>query len=646
MSASPDSSARPVRIPEHVPLCIADPPKARAGETATWALSFTLCDDAPEGSELRLLIHGGRNVKGAFHPIQVTDSTAQGFVRAMRQDGTPVATDPEGTRGGEVALIVPDGGLPAGETIRVILGDGAGITAPGERLMGKMFLLFRPEPEPDLGVPAMNAEPARTILGACLVDVTGGELSALRAYVPSQVVAGEEFSVLVRPEDEPGNLSCEEPGEITVRIDGADIPARREPVAGTTCCRMAGLVLSAPGVYRLEVEDTTNGLTATSNPVVVSDEAPAEQTYWGYIHGHTEMSDGAGTVDNYFTYLRDSLGLDFGALGDHDHLFETTDHMWRTAQEATARYNAGENFVTFLGYEWAKWRQNGDGDRNVYYLGDFRPMYRSDDGEFPNPPALHEALSNEVAMVIPHHPAEIGNHCDYKDYDPTKDRLIEIFSVWGNSERSVNDGNPYPVRPSRHTPGDTPDAGEVPAGFVQRALEIGWRAGFTGGGDDHSGNPGDDRMRGALPWRCRGGLMSVQATAKTRDRIWTGLYGRRCVATTGPRIIVDFTVSGSALGSEVRIADDPDLATRRVIRVSVHGTAPMSRIEVVRNNQEAYVHEGQGLDEEFEWIDEARFEDIALPPTEHSDQPFVFYYLRVTQQDGDMAWASPIWILP
>ncbi len=654
MPELPEPFVRPVRVPEQIALCTAEPPLARAGETGRWKLSFELSENVAEGEELYVLFHGGRNVKGAFRPLQVTDPDAPGFVSARHAGGEPIATIAPKSAAGVVALQVPPGGLAAGDSIVVELGGSAGVTAPTDSLSNKVFLLYKPGPERNLGVPATNADAPRTIVGACLIHVTGGRLSRLRAYAPSQLREGEELRILVRPEDERGNVAYEEPGELVVRLNGQELDAQRNPVQGWTCCALDGIRLAKPGVYRLEVEDLSRGLTAVTNPLRLGESLreggrAAEPTgtqgnlYWGMIHGHTELSDGAGTVDHYFRYMRDTCHLDFGALGDHDHTFETTEEMWRLAQQATARYHEPGHFVTFLGYEWAKWRQNGDGDRNVYYLQDWRPMYRSDNDNYPNPPALFQAIKDETAMVIPHHPAERGNHCDWKDHDPDKERLVEIYSVWGNSERSVHDGNPYPVRPFPQREGAPLDAGEVPAGFVQRALELGWRVGFTAGGDNHSGHPGDERG-GLSPWQYKAGLLGVYAAEKTRQAIWEGLWNRRCYATTGARIVVAFTVAGAPMGSELFLADRPELAQSRTIAAAVNGTAPIAKIEVVRNNRDVYVHEGGGPDLSFEWRDMEPFAEIALPPGPHAQTPFCFYYLRVTQEDGEMAWASPVWI--
>ena len=264
-------------------------------------------------------------------------------------------------------------------------------------------------------------------------------------------------------------------------------------------------------------------------------------------------------------------------------------------------------------------------------------MFRSDDGHYPTPPDLFAALKDETALVIPHHPANVGNHCDWKDHDPTKERLVEIYSVWGSSERSAADGNPFSMtgRPEN----------EVHDGFVQRALAMGWRVGFTAGGDDHLGHPGDDSVHTDMRGRYKAGLLAVYSKDNTRDSIFEALYNRRCYGTTGPRIIADFQVNGSQMGSELSVREHASLAHSRTIAVSVHGTDRIARIEIVRNNEDVHVVQPNQLDASLEWTDTEPLSQINLPPAEHSSQPFTFYYVRITQADGEMAWLSPVWIL-
>lgn len=146
-----------------------------------------------------------------------------------------------------------------------------------------------------------------------------------------------------------------------------------------------------------------------------------------------------------------------------------------------------------LGHDtWAygdvgRYGDDGDGDRNVYYLHDNRPLYRSDDGEYPSPPDLFEALTRneEEAIVIPHHTAHGGNFCDWKDHDDAYERLVEVFQIRGSYECSEQDGNPVPERQSSVPPYENRRHPEQ-----RRRLFGAWcrRAGplcYMGGSDPH-----------------------------------------------------------------------------------------------------------------------------------------------------------------
>jgi hypothetical protein len=184
----------------------------------------------------------------------------------------------------------------------------------------------------------------------------------------------------------------------------------------------------------------------------------------------------------------------------------------------------------------------------------------------------------------------------------------------------------------------------VPAGFVQRALELGWRIGFTGGGDDHTAHPGDEVYHGVEPWRYKAGLMAVHAAENTRDALWQAMWNRRCYATTGARIILDWSLEGRPMGAELSLRDAPGLEHRRRLRVRVHGTAPVRSVEIVRNNRDVHRVEPGGMDTEFGWTDAAPLAEVNLAPAPYCPSPFTFYYVRVTQADGEMAWGSPAWI--
>ena len=90
------------------------------------------------------------------------------------------------------------------------------------------------------------------------------------------------------------------------------------------------------------------------------------------LHGHSNLSDGTGTPEDYFRYARDVAGLDVAALTDHDHwgmpfLDEQPRALARDPRRDATRFHAPGRFVTLLGYEWTSWLH---GHRHVLYFDD------------------------------------------------------------------------------------------------------------------------------------------------------------------------------------------------------------------------------------------------------------------------------------
>jgi len=56
---------------------------------------------------------------------------------------------------------------------------------------------------------------------------------------------------------------------------------------------------------------------------------------------------------------------------------------------------------------------------------------------------------------------------------------------------------------------------------------------------------------------------------------------------------------------------------------------------------------GQGREDlTVAWEDTEPMDALWPAPAKFCDHPFAFYYVRVVQQDNEVAWASPIWIDP
>ncbi|MEA3401939.1 MAG: DUF3604 domain-containing protein [Armatimonadota bacterium] len=629
-----------------------DPPTAMAGVRDAWRITFAGLQVA-EGGLVRLRLAGGRDNKSDWTRPQAEDPGANEYVTASCSGDAQLSVCvPPFSEESSVVVDMAVAGAPlaAEDETTVVLGDtaggGDGSTPQTFSQPAKPFDVFVAEP------PAEDEEPDfRRAEGAPTVDVTGGPMDRLRIIAPATVPAGSRFSIAIKAEDVHGNVASLYQGELELEITEENVTGPQEAEfagPGGGVITVEGFKAFSRGPVRIIATDKLSEIKYVSNPILVTKHDQA-QLYFGVIHGHTHCSDGTGSVRDYYACMRDDNRLDFGAVGDHDHDYETGEKQWRQIQEVTAESNEPGRFVTLLGYEWAKWRRNGAGDRNVYYDADHKPMYRSGDEHYPTPPELFEALDDHRAIVIPHHSASVGNFCDWSDHDPEKERLVEIYSVWGSSECSVHDGNPFPMRPTGLPArgfADVPmDSGEAPEGFVQRGLAMGRRLGFVGGGDDHLGHPGDPIASGAEPFRYRDGLMGVWAPELTRQAIFQAMYDRHTYATTGARMIVLFRVAGAFMGDEIELAERPELTDARTVEAFIAGETKLSQVEVVRNNE--VVHTQRLDDPQFslEWVDEEPPEPLALTHCEEGEPEFVFYYLRVLQSDGQMGWASPVWIL-
>jgi hypothetical protein len=67
--------------------------------------------------------------------------------------------------------------------------------------------------------------------------------------------------------------------------------------------------------------------------------------------------------------------------------------------------------------------------------------------------------------------------------------------------------------------------------------------------------------------------------------------------------------------------------------IKVHGTAPISRLSIVRNNNYIYTASPGKRDVSLTFTD-----NYAVAGKES------YYYVRVEQTDANLAWASPMWI--
>ncbi|GGC46692.1 DUF3604 domain-containing protein [Haloferax sulfurifontis] len=523
-----------------------------------------------------------------------------------------------------------------------------------------------------------------------------GSLDRVHAVLPSTVAVGESLGLTVQVWDEYERLHGAYDGDLRVSAtdDNATYPDRVS-LAGDDegYVRLADAVsFETPGVHYLTFSRPGFDERYVSNPVSVSADPPDERVYWGDIHLHSRLSDGTGSLRKGYRFGRDAMDLDVVAYTDHDtmgffippSLQRALMHGWYfdRSRRVAERFNDPGEFVTLVGYEWTK-QPNCGGHVNVYFEdADDAVLLDSRGGTTDTYEKLwsrlreFESTRDSRVVTIPHHPTERMYPFDFSavEYDDELAPLVEVYSQWGSGELPGDEGNPFPLAMGR-------GEADEPGHFVRDALSMGHRVGLVAGADYHGPHPGhslihadphlpslrewvDDGVGWSSIWRVwnersyPGGLSAFRAPELTREAVFESLRSRRVYGTTQPhRILASLSVGGVEPGendSSLRLdaRDEP-----RKVEVEVAGTAPLERVEVVKNGETWRSHAItsdpdaplSAYTATVSWTDDDPVEGTVWDDDRRSAADA--YYLRVTQVPRDCefpgtAWAGPVWVEP
>jgi hypothetical protein len=319
----------------------------------------------------------------------------------------------------------------------------------------------------------------------------------------------------------------------------------------------------------LYIKAKYDNLVAFSNPVTAFDKFD-HGYYWADLHGQSEETVGTNNVSDYFHFAKNYAFLDIAGHQGND--FQISKKFWRKLNRTTRKINRPGKFIAFPGYEWSGNTAVG-GDRNVIYLEEGLPIYRSshalieefDDLETDARTAeeLFEKLPPEKTIVLAH---VGGRFADLARHDESLERAVEIHSDWGTFEW-----------------------------LLFEALERGYRVGVVAGSDGHTGRPGASYPSFAH-FNSYGGLTCILAKQLTRKSVFQALRARHCYATTGARLFLE--VKSVAGAKKTAIMGDVSRATEnQVLRVHSYGTSPLDRLEIFNGTKLIHRHFPDAADE-------------------------------------------------
>ncbi len=441
-----------------------------------------------------------------------------------------------------------------------------------------------------------DGRPEQRLPEPLVIRISPKALSHLEATIPSSHMIGSDIRVQVTARDEYDNR-VPYTGKVSVDAGQGEVSLRIVDGFGSSLMR------PTPGeTTRVSVKSSVD--SCDSNPSV---SAEGHQLFVGDLHCHDFLSEAEGYPDDIYRWAIEDRGLDFISVIPQSHGWQDNE-TWTIVKYMNEHYLNEGRFVTFLGFEW---QHTGYGDKVIHYLGGDQPYLPVDDARYRSASALYAALRGSDALVVSHHPCyPSGSWCSSTDFETVEtdvERLVEIWSMHGSSEG--------------YDPYDRPFAKFDPERQAMAVLKRGLRIGFTGGSDTHSGRPGGSAKEPRHYW---GGLTAVWADRLSRRDLFQALYDRRTYALTRARIVLQFTVNGEPMGSEIEQAENAD------IKIDAWAPNNIAKVEILKNACLLRTFDQSGVECHIQMTDRTG--------------GTAFYHCRVTLDDGNLAVCSPVWL--
>ena len=504
-------------------------------------------------------------------------------------------------------------------------------------------------------------------LNGTALTVTKGEDGTYTVTIPAASVTGDKLTVNISGTDNK-SIPISAAAEITVKdepVFADPTPARgsqtgknkrpaisvalanagQNPTVTMTVNGTAVTPVYAGGrVTYTPAADMADGRTEVKVTATRADGKSAEfswfftvgkttyQLYFGQLHGHTQYSDGAGSLDSALSYIKnlpDSANVQFVAFTDHSNYFDPkndpnveaalydtslvkdsdANHSWKTYKDTIAQFNEDNagSMVAIGGFEMT-W-SGGPGHINTFNTPGIVSRNnktlnnKTDDAGMKAYYALLSQTEGANSISQFNHPGTtFGNFKDFSYWNPVIDSRMYMVEV-GNGEGQIGAGGYYPSYEQ----------------YIM-ALDKGWHLAPTNNQDNHQGK-----------WGNANDARDVILTDNfTEEGIYDAIRALRMYATEDKNLELGYTVNGLMMGSSIKTVPG-----KLDIEVSVYDpdrTDSIAKVEVVVNSGKvAHV-----------WDDPAEFKSGTLSVTLAPE--YSYYFIRVTQKDGDLAVTAPVWV--
>ena len=417
-----------------------------------------------------------------------------------------------------------------------------------------------------------------------------------------------------------------ENASVTMTVNGEKVDAAyaNGKVTYTPAAAMAdGKVTVTVTVKRADNKETSKTWSFTIGEATF-------QRYFGQLHSHTQYSDGAGSLESALAYVKalpDNANVDFVAFTDHSNYFdksgaanpegalydmtkatEYSQQTWKSYKDAVAAFNTENagSMVAIAGFEMT-W-SGGPGHINTFNTPGIVSRNNTtlnnktkDAGLQAYYKLLSQTEGVDSISQFNHPGTTFGNFIDFGYWDAVVDTRMYMVEV-GNGEGQIGAGGYYPSYEQ----------------YIM-ALDKGWHVAPTNNQDNHKGR-----------WGNANDARDVILTDDfTEDGIYAALRARRMYATEDKNLELDYTVNGNMMGS---IIDVPEKLNFEISFNDPDRTDSIAKVELVVNSGKVA----------YTWDSAA---DLAKGSVSVELAPeYTYYFVRVTEGDGDLAVTAPVWV--
>src|SRR3989338_9118643 len=618
-------------------LCIAHPHFCLAGEVSTWSFSYSPSADLPKGAKLKFdLLSKGRPIDWEIPGAD--PKRKKNLIWGCSSKGkvvypTEVLLEATYAPSFEFTLPYP---IAAGDSFTIFLGTNEKKKEEMKKNGNRSQTVVQRRKPFHLYIDPTGKGGYRDP-EVFTVDIRGNLLKNIRIIAPSLVSRNKRFDVIVRFEDECGNLTNHAPPETLIELSYEHLRENlswKLFVPETGFLSLPNLYFNESGIYKIQLFNPTTKEKFFSSPILCTPEAE-KGIYWGLLHGESERFDSYDNIESCLRHFRDEKALHFFASSPFEESEETSNEDWKLIGNQIAEFNEDLRFTTFLGFQFFE-GEPSCGLRQFIYCKDSKPLLRKKDLKSNSLKKIYKSHTPKDFLSIPSFTMARGLFCNFQEFEPDFEPVVEIYNAWGCSECTKKEGNLFPIH-SENKKG----VFEAEEGSVRRALDHNKRFGFVAGGLDDRGTFTGYYESDQVQYTP--GLTAIIAIEQTRDALLLALQKRSCYATTGARMILGFFIAGSQMGSELSTSSKPGLAFNRHLTGYIAGSAPLKEVILFRNGKPFQTLSSKESHLEFALDDSEHISSCALSSPDDRP-PFLYYYLRVLQSDGHAAWSSPIWV--